>query len=163
VLVIVICFMAVTSSGASEMVAVSSLFTFDVYRRYINPTASGSRLVMVSRVLVCVWAIIMGAIMCIAQATNINVNWLITIIGALVAGGWWVSTLLEQGWLTPSPPCRRVLRLGGPTALVGDYLGALYRQGGRDLRGAGPGLRHRQLAGRCADPERRHQHCDHGP
>ena len=38
VLVIVICFMAVTSSGASEMVAVSSLFTFDVYRRYINPT-----------------------------------------------------------------------------------------------------------------------------
>ena len=37
VLVIVICFMAVTSSGASEMVAVSSLFTFDVYRRYIHP------------------------------------------------------------------------------------------------------------------------------
>lgn len=34
---IVIAFMAVTSSGASEMVAVSSLFTFDVYRRYINP------------------------------------------------------------------------------------------------------------------------------
>ncbi len=37
VLVIVIVFMAVTSSGASEMVAVSSLFTFDVYRRYIKP------------------------------------------------------------------------------------------------------------------------------
>ena len=37
VLVIIIVFMAVTSSGASEMVAVSSLFTFDVYRRYINP------------------------------------------------------------------------------------------------------------------------------
>ena len=34
---IVIAFMAVTSSGASEMVAVSSLFTFDVYRRYIHP------------------------------------------------------------------------------------------------------------------------------
>ena len=28
---------AVTSSGASEMVAISSLFTFDVYRKYINP------------------------------------------------------------------------------------------------------------------------------
>ena len=37
VLIIIICFMAVTSSGASEMVAISSLFTFDVYRRYINP------------------------------------------------------------------------------------------------------------------------------
>ncbi len=37
VLVVIICFMAVTSSGAGEMVAISSLFTFDVYRRYINP------------------------------------------------------------------------------------------------------------------------------
>ncbi len=36
-LVIIICFMAVTSSGASEMLAVSSLYTFDFYRRYINP------------------------------------------------------------------------------------------------------------------------------
>ncbi|KAK9909531.1 hypothetical protein WJX75_003728 [Coccomyxa subellipsoidea] len=40
VLVVIICFMAVTSSGASEMVAISSLFTFDVYRKYINPKAS---------------------------------------------------------------------------------------------------------------------------
>ena len=40
VLVIIIVFMAVTSSGASEMVAVSSLFTFDVYRRYINSKVS---------------------------------------------------------------------------------------------------------------------------
>ncbi len=39
VLVVIICFMAVTSSGASEMVAISSLFTFDVYRKYINPKA----------------------------------------------------------------------------------------------------------------------------
>ena len=37
VLVIIITFMAVTSSGASEMVAISSLFTFDIYRKYINP------------------------------------------------------------------------------------------------------------------------------
>ena len=44
VLVIVIVFMAVTSSGASEMVAISSLFTFDVYRRYIDPKVSGSSL-----------------------------------------------------------------------------------------------------------------------
>ena len=37
---LVIVFMAVTSSGASEMVAISSLFTFDVYRRYIDPKVS---------------------------------------------------------------------------------------------------------------------------
>ncbi len=42
VLVIIMIFMAVTSSGASEMLAVSSLFTFDIYRRYIKPKASVS-------------------------------------------------------------------------------------------------------------------------
>lgn len=36
-LTLLICFMAITSSGAGELVATSSLFTFDFYRRYINP------------------------------------------------------------------------------------------------------------------------------
>ena len=44
VLEIIICFMADTSSGASEMLALSSLFTFDVYRRYINPKARATGL-----------------------------------------------------------------------------------------------------------------------
>ena len=44
--------------------------------------ASGAKLVTVSRVSVCVWAIIMGCAMSIAQAATINVNWLITIVGS---------------------------------------------------------------------------------
>lgn len=32
-----IIFMAVTSSGSGEMLAVSSLFTFDFYREYLRP------------------------------------------------------------------------------------------------------------------------------
>lgn len=37
VLVVIMCFMAVTSSGAGEILAAGSLFTYDVYRKYINP------------------------------------------------------------------------------------------------------------------------------
>lgn len=44
--------------------------------------ATGKQLVRVSRIAVCVWAVVMGCAMCIAQAASINVNWLITIIGA---------------------------------------------------------------------------------
>lgn len=44
--------------------------------------ATGQQLVRVSRIGVCVWAVIMGIAMTIAQAASINVNWLITIIGA---------------------------------------------------------------------------------
>jgi len=42
VLVVIICFMAVTSSGAGEGLACTSLFTYDVYRRYIKPKVGSS-------------------------------------------------------------------------------------------------------------------------
>ena len=40
VLINCIIFMAVTSSGSGEMLAVSSLFTFDFYREYLRPRVS---------------------------------------------------------------------------------------------------------------------------
>ena len=43
--------------------------------------ADGPHLVLVSRIAVAVWAIIMGIAMCIAQVANININWLILLIG----------------------------------------------------------------------------------
>ncbi len=36
-------FMAVTSAGSAELVAVSSLFTYDLYKTYINKNANGAR------------------------------------------------------------------------------------------------------------------------
>ena len=44
--------------------------------------ASGERLVWVSRIMVFVWAVVMGCAMSVAQVAGINVNFLITIIGA---------------------------------------------------------------------------------
>ena len=35
-------FMAVTSAGSAELVAVSSLFTYDLYKTYINKNANGA-------------------------------------------------------------------------------------------------------------------------
>ena len=34
-------FMAVTSCGSAELIAVSSLLTYDVYKTYVHPQASG--------------------------------------------------------------------------------------------------------------------------
>ena len=43
-------FMAVTSATSSELVAVSSIITYDVYRTYFKPDASGKRLIYMSHV-----------------------------------------------------------------------------------------------------------------
>lgn len=40
-LVLIMLFMAVTSTGSAEQIAVSSLFAYDVYREYINRNATG--------------------------------------------------------------------------------------------------------------------------
>lgn len=38
-------FMACTSAMSAELIAISSVFTYDVYRSYINPKASGKKLI----------------------------------------------------------------------------------------------------------------------
>lgn len=38
-------FMAVTSAMSAELIAVSSIFTYDVYQTYFKPDASGRRLI----------------------------------------------------------------------------------------------------------------------
>ena len=54
------CCRAVTSSGSAELIAVSSLFTYDGYWHYINPRATGKQLLLVSRILILVYTVLMG-------------------------------------------------------------------------------------------------------
>jgi len=41
-------FFAVTSAYSSELIAVSSIWTYDIYKTYINPNASGKQLIWMS-------------------------------------------------------------------------------------------------------------------
>ena len=49
ILMVTMLFMAVTSAGSAELVAVSSLFTYDLYKTYINKNANGVPLPPVCR------------------------------------------------------------------------------------------------------------------
>lgn len=49
-----------TSSGSAELIAVSSLFTYDGYWHYINPRATGKQLLVVSRIMILVYTVLMG-------------------------------------------------------------------------------------------------------
>ncbi|MHB8602155.1 MAG: sodium:solute symporter family transporter [Nitrosotalea sp.] len=60
ILLLTIIFTAVTSAGSAELTAVSSLFTYDVYRTYLNPAASGRQLVKISRTVVLFFGCGMG-------------------------------------------------------------------------------------------------------
>lgn len=54
-------FMAVTSASSAEYIAVSSIFTYDVYQTYFNPKASGKTLINMAHVCVVVYATLLAA------------------------------------------------------------------------------------------------------
>ena len=53
-------FMAVTSASSAEFIAVSSIFTYDIYQTYFNPKASGRTLINMAHVCVVVYAILLA-------------------------------------------------------------------------------------------------------
>jgi Na+/proline symporter len=47
--------------GAAELIDVSSLVAYDIYREYIYPEATGAQILFVSRVVAVAFGLVMGA------------------------------------------------------------------------------------------------------
>lgn len=74
-LVLVMLFMAVTSTGSAEQIAVSSLISYDVYKTYINPKATGAQLMWVGRCVIVAVGILMGVISIILFEIGLSLGW----------------------------------------------------------------------------------------
>ena len=79
-------FMAVTSCASAELIAVSSILTFDVYKTYIKPSASPESLVKVAHINVCVFGLTMAVFSIIWQVIGIDLGWLFLVMGLLIGG-----------------------------------------------------------------------------
>ncbi|RMZ70941.1 solute symporter family transporter [Pyrenophora seminiperda CCB06] len=86
VALLVVLFMAVTSCASAELIAVSSLLTFDVYKEYIAPKAEPKQLVFVSHIMICVFGLTMSVFACIWHAASIDLGWLFLVMGLLIGG-----------------------------------------------------------------------------
>jgi Na+/proline symporter len=75
---------AVTSAGSSELIAVSSLCTYDIYRTYINPEASGKQILKVSRGVVLIFGCFMGMLAVILNKAGISLGWMYLAMGVLI-------------------------------------------------------------------------------
>lgn len=78
-------FMAVTSSSSAQLIAVSSILTFDVYKTYINPAATSKQLIFVSHWMICFFACVMASFACIWNAVGIDLGWLFLVMGLIIA------------------------------------------------------------------------------
>lgn len=118
VLILVMLFMAVTSAASGEQIAVSSLIAFDVYRTYINPRASGTRIVRVSRWTIFGFGLLMGPVAVALNHMGIDLGWLYLFMGVLI-GAAVFPIAFSISWLK----CSSVAAIAG--ACVGTLLGVI--------------------------------------
>lgn len=103
-------FMAVTSAFSAQLIAVSSIFTYDIYQAYINPQAKGKRLVWISHMSCIVYSIIMASFATGLYYAGIGMGYLYLLMGVIISSAVFpgAMTLLWKGqnWIAAavSPP-----------------------------------------------------------
>lgn len=86
VALLIVLFMAVTSCASAELIAVSSILTFDIFKTYMKPSATPKQLIFVSHVMIGVFGLTMAVFACIWNAIGIDLGWLFLTMGLLIGG-----------------------------------------------------------------------------
>jgi Na+/proline symporter len=86
VALLIVLFMAVTSCASAELIAVSSILTFDIYKTYVRPAATPQQLIFISHIMICVFGLTMAIFACIWNVIGIDLGWLFLVMGLLIGG-----------------------------------------------------------------------------
>ena len=84
IMVLTMLFMAVTSAGSAELIAVSSLITYDIYRTYKNPNASGKQLVKISRMTIVGFGLGMGGLAVMLLHLGLSLGFVYLAMGIII-------------------------------------------------------------------------------
>jgi urea-proton symporter len=78
-------FMAVTSAFSAQLIAVSSVITYDIYQAYLQPNAKGGRLVWISHMACIIYALIMAAFATGLYYAGIGMGYLYLLMGVIIS------------------------------------------------------------------------------
>lgn len=78
-------FMAVTSAMSAELIAISTIFTYDIYKGYINPNASGRRLIFTSHCTVIIFSLAMSGFATGLYYAGISMGYLYELMGIIIS------------------------------------------------------------------------------
>jgi len=81
VLLLAIVFIAVTAAGSAQLIAVSSLVTYDIYRTYKCPQSTGRELIRVSRKAIIGFGIGMGILASILLQAGVSLQYVYLTMG----------------------------------------------------------------------------------
>ncbi|CAB4476727.1 Na+/solute symporter [Rhizophagus irregularis] len=81
--VMVLVFMAVTSAASAELIAVSSIYTYDIYRTYIHSGALGKQVIRQSHASVIFFGLLMGALATILNYIGVDLGYMYLLMGII--------------------------------------------------------------------------------
>ncbi|MDE0090724.1 MAG: sodium:solute symporter family protein [Thaumarchaeota archaeon] len=122
VMVLTMLFMAVTSAGSAELIAVSSLITYDVYRTYKNPSASGKQLLKVSRATIIGFGLGMGGLAVILLSMGLSLGFVYLAMGVLI-GSAVIPIALTITWKRTNKYAATIGAIAGLFVALGTWVG----------------------------------------
>lgn len=84
ILILTIVFTAVVAAGSSQLVSVSSLMTYDVFRTYLKPSASGRELMRISRFTIVGFGLGMGLLASLLFQLGVSLQYVYLTMGILI-------------------------------------------------------------------------------
>ena len=78
-------FMAVTSATSAELIAVSSVITYDIYRTYFNPNAAGKKLIWTSHCIVVGYALFISSFSVGLFYAGVSMGYLYLLMGVIIS------------------------------------------------------------------------------
>lgn len=84
ILILTVLFTAVTAAGSSQLVSVSSLVTYDVFRTYLKPSSSGRELMRISRFTILGFGIGMGILASLLFQSGFSLQYVYLMMGVLI-------------------------------------------------------------------------------
>ncbi len=84
ILLLTVLFTAVMSAGSAELISVSSLITYDIYRTYIRPSASGRRLLQISSLTILFFGMGMGTLALVLLQVGLSLQYVYLAMGVLI-------------------------------------------------------------------------------
>lgn len=84
ILMLTVLFTAVTAAGSAQLISVSSLVTYDVFRAYIKPSSTGRQLMKISRFSILGFGLGMGVLASILFVSGISLQYVYLAMGVLI-------------------------------------------------------------------------------
>lgn len=77
--------MAIMSTYSSELISVSSISAYDIYKTYINPRATGKQLMRVNYISMTAFALFMGGFSTMLYYIGVGMGYLYLLMGVIIS------------------------------------------------------------------------------